>query len=122
MKRTAYLINTARGELIDETALARALREGWIGGAALDTFSGEPLPRNHPFFSVPNILLSPHRASRDRGTRGTGKFSDDQEHYRLHAERSPSLLSMNRFIHLQRLRTSYCNEVYITSDKSMKKK
>jgi len=68
MKQTAYLVNTARGELIDESALARALKEGWIGGAAIDTFTTEPLPRDHPFFSTPNILLSPHQASRDRGT------------------------------------------------------
>jgi phosphoglycerate dehydrogenase-like enzyme len=68
MKQTAYLVNTARGELIDESALARALKEGWIGGAAIDTFTTEPLPGDHPFFSTPNILLSPHQASRDRGT------------------------------------------------------
>ena len=68
MKRTAHLINTARGELIKESALAKALEEGWIGGAAIDTFTTEPLPGNHPFFSAPNILLSPHQASRDRGT------------------------------------------------------
>lgn len=68
MKRTAHLINTARGELITESALAKALEEGWIGGAAIDTFTTEPLPENHPFFSAPNILLSPHQASRDRGT------------------------------------------------------
>lgn len=68
MKQTAYLVNTARGELIDESALASALKEGWIGGAAIDTFTTEPLPSDHPFFSAPNILLSPHQASRDRGT------------------------------------------------------
>jgi glyoxylate reductase len=67
MKQNAYLINTARGELIDESALARALTEGWIGGAAIDTFTTEPLPKDHPFFFTPNILLSPHQASRDRG-------------------------------------------------------
>ena len=63
MKPTAYLVNTARGALIDEPALAQALREGWIAGAALDTFVQEPLPAEHPFRQTPNLLLSPHQAS-----------------------------------------------------------
>lgn len=63
MKPTAYLINTARGPLIDEAALARALREGWIAGAALDVFSSEPLPANNPLRGAPNLLLTPHQAS-----------------------------------------------------------
>jgi phosphoglycerate dehydrogenase-like enzyme len=63
MKPTAYLVNTARGALVDETALVRALREGWIAGAALDTFVQEPLPIEHPFRQTPNLLLSPHQAS-----------------------------------------------------------
>src|SRR5437773_1239242 len=68
MKPTAYLINTARGALIDEAALARALREGWIGGAALDAFTVEPLPAAHPLRSAPNVLLTPHLASFARET------------------------------------------------------
>jgi phosphoglycerate dehydrogenase-like enzyme len=63
MKRTAYLINTARGAVLDETALARALRENWIAGAALDVFVVEPLPADHPLHGVPNLLLTPHQAS-----------------------------------------------------------
>ena len=63
MKPSAYLINTARGAVIDEQALARALRENWIAGAALDVFVVEPLPANHPLHSVPNLLLTPHLAS-----------------------------------------------------------
>jgi phosphoglycerate dehydrogenase-like enzyme len=63
MKRSAYLINTARGALIDEAALARALREHWIAGAALDAFVVEPLARDHPLRSAPNVLLTPHLAS-----------------------------------------------------------
>lgn len=68
MKPTAYLINTARGALIDEEALARALREGWIAGAALDAFTVEPLPSAHPLRSAPNVLLTPHLASFARET------------------------------------------------------
>ena len=68
MKPTAYLINTARGALIDETALAAALREGWIAGAALDAFVVEPLPADHPLRTAPNVLLTPHLASFARET------------------------------------------------------
>jgi phosphoglycerate dehydrogenase-like enzyme len=63
MKRTACLINTARGPMIDEPALARALKEGLIGGAALDVFATEPLPADHVFYETPNLLLAPHQAS-----------------------------------------------------------
>lgn len=68
MKRSAYLINTARGALVDETALMRALTEGWIAGAALDVFTTEPLPAQSPLRSAPNLLLSPHQSSYARGT------------------------------------------------------
>lgn len=68
MKPTAYLINTARGPLIDEAALAKALREGWIAGAALDVFSVEPLPLDNPLRGAPNLLLAPHQASFARET------------------------------------------------------
>jgi len=62
MKRTAYLVNTSRGALIDEAALVRALREGWIAGAALDVTATEPLPPSHPLLSMDNVILSPHVA------------------------------------------------------------
>jgi len=68
MKRTAYLINTARGALVDENALAQALREGWIAGAALDAFAVEPLPAEHILRKAPNVLLTPHLASFARET------------------------------------------------------
>lgn len=60
MKRSAILINAARGTLVDEGALVEALREGVIGGAALDVFETEPLPKDHPLRDAPNILISPH--------------------------------------------------------------
>lgn len=63
MKPSAYLINTARGAMVDENALLRALREGWIAGAAVDAFAVEPLPSEHPFRGAPNLLLTPHQAS-----------------------------------------------------------
>jgi phosphoglycerate dehydrogenase-like enzyme len=68
MKPTSYLINTARGALVDETALTRALEEKRIGGAALDAFAVEPLPADHPLRRAPNVLLTPHLASFARET------------------------------------------------------
>ena len=63
MKPTSYLINTARGALIDEEALVAALEQKWIAGAALDAYVVEPLPKDHPLRSAPHILITPHQAS-----------------------------------------------------------
>lgn len=63
MKTSSYLINTARGALIDEAALVRAVSEKWIAGAALDAFAVEPLPADHPLRIAPNVLITPHQAS-----------------------------------------------------------
>lgn len=62
MRPTAYLINVARGAIVSEEALLRALQEGWIAGAALDVFAREPLPRDHPLWKLPNVIISPHIA------------------------------------------------------------
>jgi phosphoglycerate dehydrogenase-like enzyme len=62
MKRDAWLINVARGRLVDDTALIRALRENRIGGAALDAFRDEPLPQGSPYWELPNVILTPHTA------------------------------------------------------------
>ena len=62
MKRTAYLINTARGAIIDEKALVKALKEGWIAGAALDVYEKEPLPKDSPLYELKNVYLTPHIA------------------------------------------------------------
>ncbi len=62
VKPGAWLINVARGRLIDERALIRALREGGLGGAVLDTFREEPLPATSPFYDLPNVIVTPHTA------------------------------------------------------------
>jgi glycerate dehydrogenase len=69
MKRTAFLVNTSRGPLIDEEHLAEALRDGRIAGAALDVLSVEPPPAAHPLFSAPNCIVTPHQAWATRAAR-----------------------------------------------------
>jgi glyoxylate reductase len=70
MKRTAILVNTSRGPVVDSTALVDALRDGVIAGAALDVTDPEPLPANHPLVGLDNCLVVPHIASASRATRG----------------------------------------------------
>ena len=60
MKRSAYLVNTSRGPIVDEAALIRALQDGTIAGAWLDVFDEEPLPLEHPFRRLPNTVITPH--------------------------------------------------------------
>jgi D-3-phosphoglycerate dehydrogenase len=62
MKPTAILVNTSRGPIVDELALARALAEGWIAAAGLDVVEHEPLAANHPFLGLDNVVLTPHSA------------------------------------------------------------
>ena len=60
MKQSAYLVNTSRGPIVDETALVQALAEGRIAGAGLDVYDTEPLPAGHPLLSLENTVLTPH--------------------------------------------------------------
>lgn len=60
MKPTAFLINLGRGEIVDEEALISALKSGKIAGAGLDTYLQEPLPQEHPFWGMKNVIVSPH--------------------------------------------------------------
>jgi glyoxylate reductase len=69
MKPTAVLVNTARGGVVDQEALARALHEGGIAGAALDVTDPEPLPADHPLLDAPNLLVLPHIGSATHRTR-----------------------------------------------------
>jgi phosphoglycerate dehydrogenase-like enzyme len=76
MKRGALVVNVTRGEIVDGDALVRALRDGRCGGAALDVAPIEPLPADHPLWSFPNVVMTPHTAgaSQLRGPRNIERF------------------------------------------------
>ncbi len=63
MKPTAYFINTARGPIVDEPALIKALQEKWIAGAGLDVFEKEPVDTDNPLLKMDNVVVTPHTAS-----------------------------------------------------------
>ena len=71
MKRTAFFINIGRGKTTRLDDLVAALQEGEIAGAALDVYEQEPLPREHPLWGLPNVLLTPHMA-------GHGPYLDER--------------------------------------------
>lgn len=83
MKKSAYLVNVARGAVVDEAALLEALRAKKIGGAALDVFNEEPLPACHPFYSLDNIIISPHCAgvSEKFWERSVGFFAENLDRH-----------------------------------------
>ena len=83
MRPTTYLINIARGRIIDQTALIRALEEGWIAGAGLDVFDPEPLPLDSKLWELPNVIISPHSSASTevRNQRFIGLFRDNLRRY-----------------------------------------
>jgi phosphoglycerate dehydrogenase-like enzyme len=83
MKPTAYLINIARGNIVDEEALIRALDERWIAGAGLDVFATEPLPADSRLWEFTNVIFSPHIAGgmEDYNIRATELFCDNLRRY-----------------------------------------
>ena len=83
MKPTAYFYNLARGSLLDEAALATALRNGHIGGAGLDVFSKEPLPDSSSLWDLPNIQITPHAGGRflGEGTKLAALFIENLSRY-----------------------------------------
>jgi len=83
MKPTAYLINVARGSIVDEEALIRALNEHWIAGAGLDVFATEPLPADSRLWELPNVIFSPHIAGgmEDYDIQATELFCENLRRY-----------------------------------------
>ena len=84
MKPSAVIMNVGRGPVIDEAALVKALQENRIRGAALDVFDKEPLPADHPFWKMDQVLLSPHTADHTEGwlNEATGVFHPELPPFR----------------------------------------
>jgi glyoxylate reductase len=94
MKPTAILVNTARGPVVDTGALVRALREGWIAGAALDVTDPEPLPVDHPLLATGRAIVTPHIGSASRPTRELmASMAVDNLLAALRGERMPHLVN-----------------------------
>jgi glyoxylate reductase len=69
MKKTAYIVNNARGPVVDEKALYKAVKEGWIAGAGLDVFEQEPTSLDNPLLKLDNVVVAPHISSASYETR-----------------------------------------------------
>jgi len=95
MKPTAYLVNTSRGPMVDAEALAQALREKRIAGAAIDVFDVEPPPPDHPLFGLDNVILTPHIgwASEEAGWEIRRSIMDD---ILAHAKGKPARCVVNK--------------------------
>jgi phosphoglycerate dehydrogenase-like enzyme len=76
LPRTAFLLNPARGPILQEEALLTALREGWIAGAALDTHFAYPLPPEHPLWKMANVILTPHISGADHSRLFPARFGE----------------------------------------------
>lgn len=99
MKETAYLINVARGPVVDEAALVEALEQKRIAGAVLDVFDEEPLPEDHPFWTMDNVMVTPHISglSPMYMTRGVDLFLENLSHYtRGEIEKMQNVIDVTR--------------------------
>lgn len=94
VKSAAFLVNIARGEIVDEPALVRALKEGWLAGAGLDVFAKEPLPPESELWKLENVILSPHvsAATPHYDDRAVNLFADNLRRY-LHGDRLLNLVN-----------------------------
>jgi phosphoglycerate dehydrogenase-like enzyme len=101
LPRRSYVLNPARGPLIQEAPLLRALREGWIAGAALDTHHHYPLPTGHPLWHMPNVIVTPHISGSSLGTHYLSRTWDV---FRLNLDRYRAGRELLNEISAQRLK------------------
>lgn len=102
MRRDAFLINTARGPVVQQAALIRALKEGWIAGAALDVFEPEPPPPDSPLYGLENLILTPHVAGVTvEAKRDLAVSAATQILQVLRGERPPHLVNPEVWEHLK---------------------
>jgi glyoxylate reductase len=102
MKPTAFLINTARGAMIDHHALLLALKAKQLAGAALDVFDPEPIPQYHPLLGLPNVIITPHIASASLNTRRMmAKMTIENTLAGLRGERIPYCVNPEVYKHLK---------------------
>ena len=107
MKTTAILVNTARGPIVDQDALVRALQTGWIAGAGLDVYEEERLPPDHPLLHLPNVVTTPHAAFYseealfDLRTKGANNVARVLSGRRPAAVVNPQVLELPRWAHLK---------------------
>jgi phosphoglycerate dehydrogenase-like enzyme len=87
MKKTAYFLALSRGMLFDDTALVKALKEGWIAGAGLDVFPQEPPPPEHPIYDCRNVVMTAHTSgwSPDRQVRLIDLYAENVRRYAIGA-------------------------------------
>jgi phosphoglycerate dehydrogenase-like enzyme len=97
MRRTAFIINIARGRIINESILITALKESWIAGAGLDVFESEPLAPDNELWMLPNVIISPHLSSNSekRPYRSVALFCDNLERY-INGEPMLNVISQDR--------------------------
>jgi len=110
MKKTAFIINTSRGGVINETDLVRALKEGVIAGAGLDVFEHEPLKPENGLLSLPNVILTPHTAALTEecvarmAVAGAQRVVDLFNGFVPENVANPEVLALERWKHLNKAR------------------
>lgn len=106
MKKNAFLVNVGRGSLIDTDALVKVLKEGYLGGAALDVVDTEPLPADHPLWGIDRVILTPHIAGQSFG------YSKDTENRVIHicCQNLERYLDGREMINVVDFKTGYVSE------------
>ncbi len=100
MKPTAFLVNCARGDIVDEDALYQSLRDGKLAGAGLDVLQHEPMKAGHPLFSLSNVVVTPHLAAQTREATARGVVLAAQGTLAVLAgERWPNVVNKEAYDH-----------------------